>query len=328
MKVLLLVCFHWYLYLLLFLIHRLGEVKTEETFPSNYPYYWNWSLKTHTFEKGYLHLPVDSRSLQTDFQLSSIHRKFEESSEANQDEIILDIFHKMKNGYFIDLAANHWKSASNTFSLEYYKNWKGICIEADPRYYEGLLANRKCILFINPVGQSDGEKVSFHVHKISGWSGIIGNEFDNTLSNQEGEDLQLTTVTLTTILDFIQAPSIIHYLSLDIEGAEYYAMKGVNFDRYTIYTMTIERPKQKLHYLLASKGYLFVRQLSDFGECLYIHHSLPNFEKVWKEYHDSDDDVIIEWKNHRHDYILDPKWDGNITTYRTKGEVLYEKHKE
>ncbi len=294
-----------------------------EEFPPNYPFYYKWSEVKNEFEKGYKNLPADSRSLQPNFLTAPTTENWARHSVANQDMIVVDVFNDMENGYFIDLAANEWKKGSNTYLLETFNHWKGACIEANPLYHITLLANRKCPLFVNPVSSVNNDKITFHL--AGGYSGIVGNEFDNReAKEQAGSDLILYTVTLTTILDFVQAPPIIHYLSLDIEGAEYYAMKGFNFQKYTIYLLTIERPKLKLHYLLAKNGYLFVNLLAAYGECLYFHHSIPNFSALWSKYHQNREEA--DWGGEKHDYLLDPKWNGNITDYMMKAEESYQKH--
>ena len=72
--------------------------------------------------------------------------------------------------------------------------------------------------------------------------------------------VELTTVTLGEILDRINAPSFIHFMSLDIEGAELEALKGVPFDRYRFGAMAIEHndeePKRTdLVKFLGEQGY-------------------------------------------------------------------------
>jgi hypothetical protein len=33
-----------------------------------------------------------------------------------------------RHGFFVDLATNHYKNDSNTFLLEQFYNWNGLCI--------------------------------------------------------------------------------------------------------------------------------------------------------------------------------------------------------
>ena len=72
--------------------------------------------------------------------------------------------------------------------------------------------------------------------------------------------MQFTTVTLGDILERAKAPHYIHFMSLDIEGAELLALRGLPFDRYQFGAFAIEHnfesPKRSdIQRLLESHGY-------------------------------------------------------------------------
>ena len=56
-------------------------------------------------------------------------------SQARQDECVLSLLRNQTNGYFIDLASNDATILSNTYSLERYFDWNGLCIEPNPIYW-------------------------------------------------------------------------------------------------------------------------------------------------------------------------------------------------
>jgi hypothetical protein len=73
---------------------------------------------------------------------------------------------------------------------------------------------------------------------------------------------------LTTILDDIQAPSFIEFLSLDTEGSEYEILKAHDFDKYKfgyicVEHNRIEKNRKAIRELLESKGYQFYRENGD-----------------------------------------------------------------
>ena len=77
--------------------------------------------------------------------------------QKGQDRWIIDtIFNYKKNGYFIDLAATDGIKINNTYLIEKKLNWKGICIEPNPKYYKELKKNRNCIV-INDGSENDTE---------------------------------------------------------------------------------------------------------------------------------------------------------------------------
>ena len=69
------------------------------------------------------------------------------------------------------------------------------------------------------------------------------------------------------------APKVIDYLSLDVEGAETYIMRDFPFDKYKFKCMSVERPKDELLALLENNGY---KKVLDFkrGDTLWAHESV------------------------------------------------------
>lgn len=64
------------------------------------------------------------------------------------------------------------------------------------------------------------EEVEFSV-KTTGWAafgGIKGADFDNKPDDNDKDFKKYYTVTLQEILERTNAPSVIDYLSLDVEG--------------------------------------------------------------------------------------------------------------
>ena len=68
------------------------------------------------------------------------------------------------------------------------------------------------------------------------------------------------TITLGELLDRAHAPAFIHFLSVDIEGAELEALKGIPFDKYRFGSMAIEHNEEEpkrtdILKFLAAHGY-------------------------------------------------------------------------
>jgi hypothetical protein len=91
-------------------------------------------------------------------------------------------------------------------------------------------------------------------------------------SSSKTTTLKLTTATLEDILIQFQAPTVIDYISLDVEGAEDMVLEHFPFDRYRIKVWTIEKPSKQLALLLESHDYVFLKKLRrSVGETLWIH---------------------------------------------------------
>ena len=88
------------------------------------------------------------------------------------------------------------------------------------------------------VSSVAGQVVKFHTHAgLGGIADTLGKWKDEATKSPA---VELTTTTLAEVLARYHAPSFIHFLSLDIEGAELEALKGVPFDRYRFGAMAIE----------------------------------------------------------------------------------------
>jgi hypothetical protein len=182
-----------------------------------------------------------------------------------------------------------------------------VCIEANSKYYVGILGSRSCQLFGSPVGPELGGEIIFRLGRegYDGLGGIVSEDFDNKPENGDGTiEETMVTATLEAVLDFADAPRVIEYLSLDIEGAEFYAMKQFNFSRYTFNLVTVERPNRNLHFLFTEAGYRFVYVMSNFGEVLYVHHTFEKFDYIMGQYRGQ---KLQGWNGMTHYYLYHPQ---------------------
>jgi len=178
-------------------------------------------------------------------------------SEIGQDKwVIFKMFPGVHDGVFLDVGSGHGTIGSNTKALEQL-GWTGICVDPFPTYME----DRTCRVEKSVVSSSAGQVVKFHTH--AGLGGIADTLGKWKEEAEKSPAVELTTTTLGELLDRAKAPSYIHFLSLDIEGAELEALKGVPFDKYRFGAMAIEHndeePKRSdLLKFLAEKGYVRV----------------------------------------------------------------------
>jgi FkbM family methyltransferase len=163
------------------------------------------------------------------------------------------MFPGVTDGFFLDVGSGHGTIGSNTKALE-ERGWKGICVDPFPVHMEG----RTCSMVKEVVSSEAGKVVDFHTH--AGLGGIADSLGKWKAEAQKSPSVKLTTVTLAEILAREQAPRFIHFLSLDIEGAELDALRGVAMETYRFGAMAIEHndeePKRTdLMRFLESHGY-------------------------------------------------------------------------
>lgn len=221
------------------------------------------------------------------------------------DEFLMQLLNNKTNGFFVDLAANHPIIGSNTYSLETYFHWNGLCIEANPEYVWGL-SHRKCTTVYAVVGNSTGQDVAFRFAKRGAYGGIVGNRFKQKeegtaaydhlyarkkrsarqLGRIEGPIRHFKTVTLKTIFDDFNVPRRIDFLSFDVEGAEEFIISSFPFREYIFLAVAIEGPSKRIHDLFIKHGYIFVRQISPASapDILYVHRTIENCQYILDKY--------------------------------------------
>ena len=109
---------------------------------------------------------------QSDREDISFNGKYNFFSELKQDWFLYEtMFRHMKGkGTYIDLAANNHRLGSNTYFLDTCLNWRGICIEAQEKYWENLEKERTCRL--EKVCIYSERKMMNFGNTGNGWGGI------------------------------------------------------------------------------------------------------------------------------------------------------------
>jgi FkbM family methyltransferase len=179
-------------------------------------------------------------------------------SQIGQDKWVTEtVFPGVTDGFFLDVGSGDGITHSNTYTLE-QKGWTGICIDPFPTNME----RRRCQLFKEVVYSERGKRVLFHK---AGEVGGVADKLDTWKSiAEQSPAVELITVTLGDILHRAKAPSYIHFMSLDIEGAELEALQGLPFDEYTFGALAIEhnyegRKRNDIQAFLEARGYVRVR---------------------------------------------------------------------
>jgi len=175
-------------------------------------------------------------------------------SQIGQDKWVAEtVFPGVTNGFFLDVGSADGTLLSNTKALE-QRGWKGICIDPFPAHME----DRTCQMLKEVVFSESGKQVKFQAAgDIGGVATTLGAFKDTALT---APTVEFTTVTLNDILERTHAPRFIHFVSLDIEGAELEALKGFPFNEYKVGAWAIEHnweePKRtEIERLLKAYGY-------------------------------------------------------------------------
>jgi hypothetical protein len=160
-------------------------------------------------------------------------------SEIGQDKwLLVKMFPGVRDGYFLDVGSGHGTIGSNTKTAEEL-GWTGICVDPFPVHMEG----RTCKMETEVVSSTAGQKVTFYTHSgLGGIGDTLGKWKDEAM---KAPAVELVTTTLREILERNRAPFYIHFMSIDIEGAELDALKGIGLDTYRFGAMAIEHNEEE-----------------------------------------------------------------------------------
>jgi len=208
------------------------------------------------------------------------HLKYTYGDQKGQvDYLINNIFNYekfglKKNGFFVDLACADGVHINNSYFLEKHLGWSGLLFEPNPGYRDLINANRSSPLITKCVTDAANQTVRFRIDNGM-LGGIVSDDTDNNKSLRgselkNAEIIEIETTTLVEELDKINSPNLIDFLSLDIEGAEWIALKNFDFNKYKFVCMAIERPNEELDMLLEKHGYRQVAHL--MCDVIYVHY--------------------------------------------------------
>jgi len=203
----------------------------------------------------------------------SIINMYKPYSQLGQDKYVLNTLYPGKtDGWFVEAGAAGGVILSNTLALEEI-GWKGLCVEPIDHLYDELIVNRKCYTEKFALSNVSGNKLQFRVVKDNIYLSGIQEHMD--INRCKGNDtlVEVTTSTLTDLLDKHNMPNKIQYLSLDIEGGEYVAIHGIDWDKYSFGVINIEHNWSKnrplIRKFLEDKGYVYHKE--DAYDDWYIH---------------------------------------------------------
>lgn len=164
-------------------------------------------------------------------------------SQNGEDYLLSLMFQDKANGFFVEVGCIDGKRFSNTLHFE-EKGWKGICVEAHPDYIPLLKANRSSIICHCAIGEVDKDDVIFFANKRGSLSTLDPSQetrwrrkFPQYFSGFEEKHVPERTLTR---LFRENGVSQIDILSLDIEGYEVPALKGLDLTIYRPLVMVIE----------------------------------------------------------------------------------------
>lgn len=234
-------------------------------------------------------MSLDSNSLPAGWEYETIPYNAREPlglqgewhSQGSQDRIALQLLGCRKGGYFIDLAANDAVKLSNSLALERDYGWNGLCIEPYERYLPGL-KKRRCDVITSLVGEPN-QTVNFQYDGV--YSTVVEKCRPPKKYKVDNRCVTKYSTTFSDIFRTLKVPSVIDYMSFDIEGHEWPALKHFPWASHRVMVFTIEsngHMRPEIANALSEHNYVhlgFACMNSRKLDAIYAHRTLPNYEK-------------------------------------------------
>lgn len=184
-------------------------------------------------------------------------------SQVKQDLFVLAELDFKRNGFFVEFGATNGIDLSNSYLLESEFGWDGILAEPAKCWHKELKMNRNCNIETNCVwSNSDSVLIFNQVDDAAELSTVSSyNKSDSHSKYREnGQNYNVSTISLNDLLDKYNAPQKIDYLSIDTEGSEYEILSNFNFSKYDISIISCEHNftplREKIFTLLTKQGYI------------------------------------------------------------------------
>jgi len=156
-----------------------------------------------------------------------------------EDVMLKRALKDVDNGFYIDIGANHPKVDSITKSL-YDEGWRGINIEPEYQLFQLLQEQRKEDINLNIAISSSLKEIDFFVSNIRGWSTTDKKYLEKLKEkNVLKETIKVPAKTLDEIC-YEYNVKYIHFLKIDVEGAEKDVIKSFSFEKVRPWIVLVE----------------------------------------------------------------------------------------
>lgn len=226
-----------------------------------------WSVRLELWEVGLLLLLLFAIFHPFRREISTYERELqpfaerygpEHQTERHEEWFIRDYFGDRRDGFFVDVGANHPKRFNKTWYLEKELGWSGIAIEPlrefGPAWREERPRTRFFSFFV-----SDRSDEATQLFVISANTLVASG--DPNFTTAFGEIDRVESVPTITLDDLLKREAVerIDFLSMDIELHEPQALRGFDLRRYRPALICIEALlpiRQQILNHFAANGYV------------------------------------------------------------------------
>ena len=149
-----------------------------------------------------------------------------------EDLEVVKILKNINNGFYVDAGGYHPIDRNNTYLL-YKKKWRGINIDLSEFSIDLFNFIRPDDININVAVSNQDEPVTFYYQKKLSQLTTIKKEIANQRMQGSIKEQKIKSNKLTNIINETKYKNRkIDFLNIDLEGADYEALKSLDFNIY------------------------------------------------------------------------------------------------
>ena len=123
----------------------------------------------------------------------------------------------------------------------YAAGWRGLNLEPVPAYYGAMALSRTEDINLQVAAGAAPGTLTFHIVRDTGLSTLRDDIAATHLGHgHQVDDLQVSVVPLDTLIEAHLADQEIHFLKVDVEGAEAAVLAGIDLVRHRPWVLVIE----------------------------------------------------------------------------------------
>lgn len=148
-----------------------------------------------------------------------------------EDVLLRRALHDVERGFYVDVGAQHPTVDSVTYHF-YKQGWRGINVEPHPHYFAALQKKRARDVNVSAAISNRRDELSFYFVDDTGLSSLDPQSLQ--IAREKGYrayERKVSCVPLSGLLEQ-HAPTEIHFLKVDVEGAERSVLESADLSRF------------------------------------------------------------------------------------------------
>lgn len=188
-------------------------------------------------------------------------------SQCGEDILLWRVLKDVSAGFYIDVGAYDPNEHSVT-RIFYDAGWSGINIEPNPIMLARFVTERSRDVNLGIAASDREAEINLNVVGETGLTTLFG---DIAVKHQENgwvvEQIKVRTTSLASVWDqYVPKEQEVHFLKIDVEGAEEVVIRGADWSRHRPWILVVEAVEpltnieshQAWDPLLQEAGYVFV----------------------------------------------------------------------